>query len=118
MQELIEKLADLDTYVPPGHDGTVNRRLTTSEFCQNFEMVHGTLEPGGVAHRHSHADEHQVVYVMSGAADVELGEGAAVRVDAGSVIRIPPGVEHLVTSMGPESLELIIIYSPPLNRGT
>jgi len=118
MQKLIEKLGDLDTYVPPGHDGTVNRRLTTSEFCENFEMVHGMLEPGGVAHRHSHADEHQVIYVVGGAADVELGDDAAVRVDAGNVIRIPPGVEHLVTSVGAESLELIIIYSPPLKRAT
>ncbi len=112
----IEHLDDLETYVPPGHDGTVNRRLTTAEFCQNFELVHGTLAPGGVAHRHSHEKEHQVIYVMAGAADVQLGDEPVVRVEAGGIVRIPPGVEHLVTSMGPAALELIIVYSPPLNR--
>lgn len=118
MQKLIEHLQDLETYVPPGHDGTVNRRLTTGEFCENFELVHGTLEPGGVAHRHSHENEHQVIYVMAGAADIELGVEPSVKAQAGTVVRIPPGVEHLVTSTGSEPLELVIVYSPPLKRQT
>ncbi len=31
---------------PPGHAGTVNRRLVDKAFCGAFEMVHGTIDPG------------------------------------------------------------------------
>jgi len=83
-------------------------------FNGRFELVHGTLAPGGVAARHKHEVEAQVVYVLAGRARVSLG--AAAQEDCGpeTVIRIPPGVEHEVVSLGPEALELLIVYSPPL----
>ena len=112
--QAIEHFDDLETYTPPGHAGTTNRRLTTGEFCEHFELVHGTLEPGGVAHRHSHDTEAQVIYVLEGEADVVLGEAPVVRCVAGSIIRIEPKLEHEVTSVGATPLKLIIVYSPPL----
>lgn len=53
----IRNLADFDRYGPPGHSGTVNRSLVDRDFCGAFEMVHGTLEPGGGAERHRHESE-------------------------------------------------------------
>jgi len=114
MMKAIEHFDDLDTYTPPGHAGTVNRRLTTREFSEHFELVHGTLEPGGVAHRHSHATEAQVIYILEGEADVVLGDDPVVRCVAGSIIRIEPTLEHEVTSVGEIPLKLVIVYSPPL----
>jgi len=113
----IARLRELSTYSPPGHSGTRNRRLVGPGFNGRFELVHGTLEPGGVAARHKHEVEAQVVYVLAGRARVSLGAAAPEECGPETVIRIPPGVEHEVVSLGPEALELLIVYSPPLGVG-
>jgi quercetin dioxygenase-like cupin family protein len=113
--EIVEQ-SELPRYTPPGHSGTTNVRLVEGSFDGRFELVHGTLEPGGVAERHSHAAESQVIYVLAGRARVALGEEPARICGPETVIRIPPGVEHEVTSLGPDPLKLVIVYSPPLKR--
>ncbi|HSF95519.1 MAG TPA: cupin domain-containing protein [Thermohalobaculum sp.] len=113
---LIENLSELPTYVPPGHSGTENARLVLKEETGGqFEMVHGTLAPGGHAARHSHAEAFQAMYVLGGAADVTLGDAPARRCGPGDIVRIPPGLDHEVTSLGPEPLRLIIVYAPPIS---
>ncbi|MEM6742895.1 MAG: cupin domain-containing protein [Pseudomonadota bacterium] len=113
----IVRLEALETYAPPGHSGTTNRRLVGGEATGGrFEMVHGRLAPGGVADRHAHEAEYQAMMVLSGACDVTLGDAPAVRAEAGALVRIPPGVAHEVVSLGPEDLQLVIVYSPPLRR--
>jgi quercetin dioxygenase-like cupin family protein len=119
MRGEIVRLDELETYAPPGHSGTTNRRLVEGEATGGrFEMVHGRLAPGGVADRHAHDVEYQAVMVIAGACDVALGDAAPVRAEAGAVVRIPPGVAHEVTSLGPQDLQLVIVYSPPLARRT
>ena len=110
----IIRVGQLPSYTPPGHSGTTNVRLVDGRFNGKFELVLGRLEPGGVADRHSHAHESQVIYVRAGQARVTLGNDPAQICGPETVIRIPPGVEHEVVSLGPETLELVIVYSPPL----
>lgn len=110
----IERLEELPRYAPPGHSGTVNRRLVDASFCGNFEMVLGEIAPGGVADRHAHDTEHQVIYILSGEAEVLVGEEAPRRCGPGTVVRIPPKLEHEVVALGSEPLRLIVLYSPPL----
>ena len=62
----IEHRQSLPRYGPPGHAGTVNVRLVDAGFGAGFELVHGTVAPGGRAERHRHAREHQVIYVLEG----------------------------------------------------
>lgn len=113
----IVRLEALETYAPPGHSGTTNRRLVDGEATGGrFEMVHGRLAPGGVADRHAHEMEYQAMMVLAGACEVTLGEADPVRAEAGAVVRIPPGVQHHVVSLGPEDLQLLIVYSPPIAR--
>jgi len=116
-REPIEKLGDIPTYAPPGHSGTTNRRLVTADEGRTFEFIHGRLEAGGTAERHAHATEYQAIYVLAGTARVILGDCDPVTCGAETVIRIPPGVEHEVTSLGPGALELLIVYAPPISRG-
>ena len=111
---LIEHVSELPAYSPPAHHGTVNRRLVAREFGAGFEMILGRLEPGGEASRHYHVDEAQVVYILSGEADVALGEAPPRRCGPGTVIRIPKGLAHEVVAAGDAPLECIVIYSPPL----
>ncbi len=111
---LIQNTDELGTYSPPGHSGTVNARLVDRDFCGTFEMILGAIAPGGGAERHHHEREHQVLYILEGLAEIELGEDAPVRCGGGTVIRIPPGLDHRIVSVGETPLKLIVIYSPPL----
>ncbi len=112
----IQNLRDLARYAPPGHAGTENARLVPAALTGGrFEMVHGRLAPGGHAARHHHDETFQAMFVLSGAADVTLGDDPPRRCAPGDIVRIPPGLAHEVTSLGPEPLELVLVYSPPLS---
>lgn len=113
-QKSIVQERDLPPYSPPGHSDTVNRRLVRGDFAGTFELIHGTIAPGGEAEAHSHEREHQVVYILSGDAQVTLGTGQPTTCRNGDVVRIPPGLLHRVVNTGSVPLELIIVYSPPL----
>jgi mannose-6-phosphate isomerase-like protein (cupin superfamily) len=110
----IEHVEELNAYSPPGHSGTRNVRLVDKEFCGRFEMVLGRIEPGGVADAHAHEHEHQVIYIISGSCDVQLGDDPISECGPGTVIRIPPRLTHMVKAKGETPLELIVLYSPPL----
>lgn len=110
----IEHFDDLPKYGPPGHAGTVNARLCDKSFCAGFELIHGEIEPGGLAHKHHHETEHQAIYILAGRARVTLADDAPVECGPGTIIRLPPKLDHLVESLGPDSLKMIIVYSPPL----
>jgi mannose-6-phosphate isomerase-like protein (cupin superfamily) len=113
---LIENIRDLPRYSPPSHVGTENVRLVERDFCGTFEMIRGVVQPGGEAEPHFHAAEHQVFYVLSGEAEVKLGDEPSVRCGPGTVVRIPPRLMHRVTCAGSAPLEVIIVYSPPLPK--
>ncbi len=106
----------LEAYTPPGHSGTRNVRLVEGAEAGGFEMVLGRLQPGGRADRHAHAASYQAMYVIGGRAQVSLGDAPAEICGPGSIVRIPPGLAHEVASLGPEPLELVLVYSPPLAR--
>ena len=113
-EHLIRHQDGLPKYAPPAHAGTVNVRLVERDFNGAFELVHGTVAPGGEAERHHHETEHQVIYVVDGEMTVELGEDGPVRCGPGAVVQIPPRLDHRVVSTGAGPLRVIIVYSPPL----
>lgn len=116
VSSLIQHMDDIERYGPPGHAGTVNVRLCDKSFCENFEMVLGEIAPGGEAHRHHHDVEHQAMYVLQGTARVTLADEQPVDCATGTIIRLPPLLDHHVLSLGPDPLKLMIIYSPPLPK--
>lgn len=110
----VEHISEMPTYAPPGHSGTSNVRLVGRDFTGDYELLLGTIEPGGHATRHNHAIETQAMYVLAGRARVALGDQPAETHGPGTIVRIPPGLDHVVESLGPEPLQLLIVYSPPL----
>lgn len=112
----IVRLDELETYSPPLHDGTTNRRLVPADLGAGFEMVHGTLEPGAVAQRHQHDKEWQIIMLLEGEARLELGDRAPEQIGAGTIVRIPPRTPHLFVVTGAEPAKVIVIYSPPLGK--
>ena len=113
---LIEHIDELTPYVPPGHSGTENRRLTDRSFCAGFELVMGEVAPGGEAEPHHHDREHQAMFVLAGHCTVTLGDEPPRRCGPGTIVRIPPTVDHHVLSDGDEPLRVLIVYSPPLPK--
>lgn len=110
----IEHQNDLAKYGPPGHAGTVNIRLCEKTFCEGFELVLGEIAPGGEAYKHHHETEYQAMYVLQGTARVALADDPAIDCPPGTIVRLPPKLDHHVLSLGPEPLKILIVYSPPL----
>ena len=120
--ETISHISEMPTYEPGGHAGTLNIRLIEESFAGTYEMILGTVEPGGLAETHYHGVESQAMYVIAGRAKVALGDDPAVEYGPGTIFRIPPGLDHYVESLGPEPLQVVIVYSPaigtpPVYRG-
>lgn len=104
---------DVAAYSPPGHGGTLNRRLVEAALGAGLEMVLGDVAVGGEAHPHSHDTAWQIVMVLEGVLEHSEPGQAPRRCPAGSVIRIPPRLVHGARAVdGPA--RVLVIYSPPL----
>ncbi len=114
----IVRPSDVPAYSPPMHAGTVNRRLVGRDVngSTHVEMVLGVLEPGGVALRHSHDAQEQVMYMLEGRALVEVGESVKEEVEPGAACFFPAGVPHRVEAL--TSMKALVVYAPPLERST
>ena len=115
--DLVVRSDSVPAYEPPGHTGTVNRRLVPppGQATGKLEVVLGVLQPGGQALLHAHADLDQAMYVLEGGCRVESG-GEAAEMGPGQIVYLPAGVPHQVTALGPPALRLLVIYAPPLHR--
>jgi quercetin dioxygenase-like cupin family protein len=80
----------LPSYSPPGHGGTVNRRLVEASLGAGLEMVLGEVAAGGAAHPHSHDTAWQIVMVIEGFLEHSEPGLPPQRCGPGRVIRIPP----------------------------
>jgi len=90
----------VEAYEPAGHAKTKNRCLFVDE---HVEIIEGLIAAGGGAERHLHRDHEQLLYVLGGAGLPML-------------IHYPPGAPHGTGGGISRSLELLVVYSPPLNE--
>jgi len=75
-----------------------------------FMMVMNTLEPGMEINPHSHPFE-QAVYIVQGKVRFHVGD-EVFEGGPGSVIRIPPNVEHYAEPFGDEPVLNLDIFAP------
>ncbi len=69
--------------------------------------------PGYVHKLHSHPNQEEVIYVLSGKGITETEEDRR-EIGPGSVVFIPAGVEHATVNLSTtESLKAVIIKAPP-----
>lgn len=118
MSRYVVRAADVTSYHPGNHTGTVNRRLIGRETvgAQRMEVLLGEIEPNEGALPHAHPGIEQAAYVLSGRAVVEIGEGAAREVaelGPGDTCFFPADVVHRLRVIGTELLRVLVIYSPP-----
>ncbi|MDB2544383.1 cupin domain-containing protein [Woeseiaceae bacterium] len=75
-----------------------------------FMMVMNTLEPGMEINPHSHPFE-QAVYIVQGKVRFHVGD-EVFEGGPGSVIRIPPNIEHYAEPYGDEPVLNLDIFAP------
>ena len=90
-------------FVRPG----VKRKVFQAGGCT---MVLNYLEPGHEPKPHSHAYE-QLVYIMQGNVDFTVGP-RVFKMQSGSVLAIPPDVEHFARVVGKETCIDLDIFVP------
>ena len=78
-----------------------------------LNVTHVRIRPGETVPAHTHLDEDQVYYVVSGTGFVEL-DGQRTEVSAGSSVLIALGTEHLITNTGSEPLDYVffVVFVP------
>lgn len=76
----------------------------------NVLMVMNWLEPGMDLNPHSHPFE-QIVYIVQGKVRFHIGD-EVIDAGPGSVMRIPPNVEHYGEPIGDEVAMNLDIFSP------
>jgi putative monooxygenase len=81
-------------------------------------LVFGLAEfPGGTqAAPHTHADEEEIIYILSGMGTAIAGEQEIV-LAPGVAVFIPPGLAHQIRVDGQEPLKLVTLFSPPVTPG-
>lgn len=77
---------------------------------ENVLMVMNWLEPGMETRPHSHPFE-QLVYIVQGRMRFVI-EDESFELDAGSLIRIPPGAEHYGEPVGDQPVMNLDVFSP------
>jgi mannose-6-phosphate isomerase-like protein (cupin superfamily) len=78
-----------------------------------LNVTHVRIKPGETVPAHTHDDEDQVYYVVSGDGFVELA-AERTEVAAGSSVLIPLGTEHAITNTGSEPLDYVffVVFIP------
>ena len=81
-------------------------------------MTRVTMQPGATTLRHSHPGSEQTWVVEQGTATLLLADGGTTSVEAGDVIRTPPGETHGLTNTGTEPFVYLTATTPPLDLTT
>jgi len=66
---------------------------------------------------HVHAAEEETIYCTAGRGRIVTSAGTA-EVEPGVVVHVPPGTFHATEADGPEPLELLCLFSPPVVSGS
>jgi mannose-6-phosphate isomerase-like protein (cupin superfamily) len=110
--------ADARPYHPANHTGTTNRRLIGADTvgARQLEVLLGVIERNEGALPHAHPGIEQVGYVISGHAEVEIGEGDArevAEIGPGDACFFPADVMHRLRVLGDDPLRILVVYAPP-----
>ena len=73
------------------------------------------IDPGSRSNRHKHPDHEEVFYVVSGHGQITVGIESD-SIEPGSLILVPPGLEHVLFNDGDETLKVLSVVSPPFER--
>ncbi|MYG00612.1 cupin domain-containing protein [Candidatus Poribacteria bacterium] len=79
---------------------------------EHFSMGLEEIDPNSEIPMHSHSEEEEIIFVFAGKGKAYVG-GEESEVKKGSVIYIPPNVDHRFVNTGDEPLWITWTLSPP-----
>ena len=72
-----------------------------------------TMDPGGGAMAHVHANEQEAMYFYEGTGIATI-DGEEFKIEADSVMLAPAKIKHSIQNTGNGPLKFVFVYSPPL----
>jgi quercetin dioxygenase-like cupin family protein len=93
--------------------GILMKQLLTASDNRLASVALVQVPPGSVVGLHSHTDQVETVYVLKGQSVLTLAE-TEMPFNAGQIVALPAGVEHELRNAGPEPVELITFFTPPI----
>lgn len=85
--------------------------------ARNLTLGVSVFPPGSAPAGHVHQAEEEVIYVVSGHGELRTPDGN-VPLEPGNCVCVPIGLDHATASYGPEPLELVTAFSPPVVPGS
>ena len=85
--------------------------------ARNVSVGVAIFPPGSRPAGHVHETQEETIYVTRGRGRLVTAEATA-EIEAGVAVFIPIGTFHATESDGPEPLELISLFSPPVIPGS
>ena len=85
--------------------------------ARQVSMGVSVFPPGSRPDGHVHPAEEETIYCAAGRGRIVTPDGTA-EIEPGVVVHVTPGTFHATESDGPEALELVCIFSPPVVFGT
>ena len=85
--------------------------------AKQVSMGVAVFPPGSRPAGHVHPAEEETIYCAAGRGRIVTPEGTA-EIVPGVVVHVSPGTLHATESDGPEPLELVCIFSPPVVFGS
>jgi len=94
-------------------DGSTIRELLAhrNSSIRNQSLAEARLAVGAATSSHHHAVTEEIYYILSGSAEMTLGEETR-GVGPGDAIAIPPGLRHTIRNTGGEELVFLCTCAP------
>ncbi len=94
-------------------DGSTIRELLAhrNSSIRNQSLAEARLAVGAATIPHHHAVTEEIYYILSGSAEMTLGEETR-GVGPGDAIAIPPGLRHTIRNTGGEELVFLCTCAP------
>lgn len=103
-----------NVYALPLAANVCEQLLREVDRLPTWSVVHVLMNPRAWSLYHAHPRTDEVYVITRGSGDL-VCDGQPVRVQAGDVIHIPAGTEHMLTNAGMASLEHLVLASPPFD---
>jgi quercetin dioxygenase-like cupin family protein len=85
--------------------------------AKNVSIGVSIFPPGSRPAGHVHPAEEETIYCARGRGRIVTPDGTA-ELEPGVVVHVTPGTHHATESDGPEPLELVCFFSPPVAAGS
>ena len=115
---VIRELAEAMWEEPPAHyGGAFSKMLVRPETVGSKRIDYriSVYQPRAYVAPHKHKIQEQIYHILDGEGLMEIEKERTI-VRPGSVIFIPPGVEHAIYNTGVTDLRFIVVTTPPEDR--